>query len=97
MGNLLRSGRDVERVHAIIDRLVPPYRRTSEFRAYVIENPTWNAMAAPNGSVFVFTGLLDSMDDDEELVVAPLGVAIELYDLSRESACRCASECDNGD
>ncbi len=83
LGKLLRSGRDVERVHTIIDRLVPPYRRTSEFRAYVIENSAWNAMAAPNGSVFVFTGLLDGMDDDELAIILGHELVHTTYEHSR--------------
>lgn len=69
LGKLFEDGPDVERVRRIMDRLVPPSRRASEFRAYVIENDSWNAMAAPNGSVFVFTGLLRAMDDDEVAII----------------------------
>ena len=46
LGKLFEDGPDVERVRRIMDRLVPPSRRASEFRAYVIENDAWNAMAA---------------------------------------------------
>ena len=69
LGELFEDGPDVERVRRIMDRLVPPSRQRSEFRAYVIKNNAWNAMAAPNGSVFVFTGLLRDMDDDEVAVI----------------------------
>ena len=69
LGKLFEDGPDVERVRRIMDRLVPPSRQPSEFRAYVIKNDAWNAMAAPNGSVFVFTGLLRDMDDDEVAVI----------------------------
>lgn len=83
LGTLLRSGRDVERVDNLLHQLVPPYRRTSEFRAYVIENPAWNAMAAPNGSVYVFTGLLDAMDDDELAIILGHELAHTTYEHSR--------------
>ena len=69
VGKLFEDGPDVERVRRIMDRLVPPSRQPNEFRAYVIQNDAWNAMAAPNGSVFVFTGLLRDMDDDEVAVI----------------------------
>lgn len=69
LGKLFEDGPDVERVRRIMERLVPPSRRANEFRAYVIENDAWNAMAAPNGSVFVFTGLLRAMDDDEVAII----------------------------
>ena len=31
---------------------------------YVIENPEWNAFAMGNYSIYVFSGLLDALDDD---------------------------------
>lgn len=64
-GRLRTRGRDVERVRAIVDELVPPYLDPEDFRVYVVENDEWNAMAGPNGAIFVFTGLLEAMDDDE--------------------------------
>jgi len=33
-------------------------------RVYVIENKEWNAFAMGNYSIYVFSGLLDDMDDD---------------------------------
>jgi predicted Zn-dependent protease len=35
----------------------------------VIENKEWNAFAMGNYSIYVFTGLLDDMDDDEVAIV----------------------------
>jgi Zn-dependent protease with chaperone function len=35
----------------------------------VVENKEWNAMAAPNDSIYVFTGLLADLDDDEVAIV----------------------------
>lgn len=64
-GRLRTRGRDVQRVRAIVDELVPPYLEPEDFRVYVVENDEWNAMAGPNGALFVFTGLLEAMDDDE--------------------------------
>jgi Zn-dependent protease with chaperone function len=40
-----------------------------DFRVYVVENADWNAMAAPNRSIFVFTGLLQDLDDDELAII----------------------------
>lgn len=37
------------------------------FRFYVIENPTFNAFALPNGMVFVHTGLLAVLDNEAQL------------------------------
>jgi Zn-dependent protease with chaperone function len=69
IGALRESGPEVERVRRITDRLVPPDRDPGEFRVYVVENDAWNAMAAPNGSIYVFSGLLNDMDDDEVAIV----------------------------
>ena len=68
-GRLIEHGRDVRRVHAILDDLVPGYVDPEDFRVYVVDNEDWNAMAAPNGAIFVFSGLLDAMDDDELALV----------------------------
>ena len=59
----------MDRVRAITDSLVPPYRGREDFRVYVVANKEWNAMAAPNGAIFVFSGLLQDMDDDEVAIV----------------------------
>lgn len=68
-GRLRESGRDVERVRSITGHLVPPYLSVDDFRVYVVENEEWNAMAAPNRSIYVFSGLLRDMDDDEVAIV----------------------------
>ncbi len=68
-GELLQEGPQVERVRSIAAKLTPPYLTPNDFRVYVIENEEWNAMAAPNRSIYVFSGLLDDMDDDEVAVI----------------------------
>jgi Zn-dependent protease with chaperone function len=84
-GRLLDSGPEVERVQAILRDLVPPYRRSEEFRVYVVENPDWNAFAGPNGSIYVFTGLLENMDDDEMAVILGHELAHATYEHSRRA------------
>jgi hypothetical protein len=69
IGRLLERGPEVDRVRTITDGLVPPYRSRDDFRVYVVTNKEWNAMAAPNGAIFVFSGLLNDMDDDEVAIV----------------------------
>ena len=69
IGKLLREGEQVDRVRRIAADLTPPYLQPEDFRVYVIENSEWNAMAAPNRSIYVFSGLLEDMDDDEVAVV----------------------------
>jgi len=68
-GALREDGPQVERVRRIAERLVPPSHDADEFRVYVVDNEEWNAMAAPNGAIFVFSGLLEAMDDDEVAIV----------------------------
>ena len=68
-GRLSEDGPEVERVRRITGRLVPSYLRPDDFRVYVVENKDWNAMAAPNRSIYVFSGLLKDMDDDEVAIV----------------------------
>jgi Zn-dependent protease with chaperone function len=69
IGRLYEDGPRVERVRRIVDSLLPPYLRPEDVRIYVIENKEWNAFAMGNYSIYVFTGLLDDMDDDEVAIV----------------------------
>jgi Zn-dependent protease with chaperone function len=68
-GRLSEDGPDVERVRRITRKLVPAYLRPEDFRVYVVENKDWNAVAAPNRSIYVFDGLLRDLDDDEVAIV----------------------------
>lgn len=69
VGRVYESGPQVRRVERVLDRVIPPYVDRAYYRAYVVDNDEWNAMAMANGSVWVFTGLLDAIDDDELAVV----------------------------
>jgi hypothetical protein len=69
IGRLHDAGPDVERVRAIVDGLIPPYLDPDAVRSYVIDNEEWNAFAMGNYSIYVFSGLLDDMDDDEVAIV----------------------------
>jgi hypothetical protein len=69
IGRLYEDGPEVERVRWIMDALVPPYLDPDSIRVYVIDNDEWNAFAMGNYSIYVFTGLLDDMDDDEVAIV----------------------------
>ncbi|MGH9324431.1 MAG: M48 family metalloprotease [Vicinamibacteria bacterium] len=84
-GELLTSGPEVDRVRTMAERLTPPYLDAEEFRVYVIDNEEWNAMAAPNGSIFVFKGLLNDMDDDEVAIVLGHELAHATHEHSRRS------------
>jgi Zn-dependent protease with chaperone function len=69
VGKLVESGPQVERVRRIVDNLLPEYIPRESVRCYVIQNKEWNAFAMGNYSIYVFTGLLDDMDDDEVAIV----------------------------
>ena len=84
-GRLYTSGPEVERVRGILKRLVPGYLESRAFRIYVVENREWNAMAAPNDSIYVFTGLLNELDDDEVAIVLGHELAHATHEHSRKS------------
>jgi Zn-dependent protease with chaperone function len=69
VGTLVTEGPQVDRVRRIVDGLLPPYLDPDGVRVYVIENKEWNAFAMGNYSIYVFSGLLNDMDDDEVAIV----------------------------
>ncbi len=85
-GRLREHGREVRRVRRILDDLVPPYLDPGDFRVYVVDNRDWNAMAAPNGALFVFSGLLEAMDDDELALIVGHELAHATHEHARRQA-----------
>jgi Zn-dependent protease with chaperone function len=83
VGRLHDNGPRVERVRRIVDRLVPPYLRPEDVRVYVIDNPEWNAFAMGNYSVYVFSGLLEDLDDDEVAMVLGHEIAHATHEHTR--------------
>ena len=83
-GRLYTRGERVDRVRGILDRLIPGYLAERDFRIYVVENKEWNAMAAPNDSLYIFTGLLDDMDDDEVAIILGHELAHATHEHSRK-------------
>ena len=69
VGKILEGGPAVNRVNRILDRVRPSYVSADALRLHVVQTPVWNAMAMGNGAVWVFTGLLNDMDDDEVAIV----------------------------
>ncbi|HET9210392.1 MAG TPA: M48 family metalloprotease [Thermoanaerobaculia bacterium] len=54
----------------VVDRLNPPAMAANtavHYKVRVIEDPTLNAFAYPHGSIYVHTGLLARMEDEDEL------------------------------
>src|SRR6476620_10859241 len=69
IGDILESGPYVDRARKIIDKLRPSYVPANALRVRAVKTDEWNASAMANGAVWVFTGLMDSMDDDEMALV----------------------------
>jgi Zn-dependent protease with chaperone function len=69
IGDILESGPYVDRARKIIDRLRPPYVPAEALRVRVVQTDEWNASAMANGAIWVFSGLMDAMDDDEMAIV----------------------------
>ncbi len=87
-GELQTEGPQVDRVRGITETLLPDYVDPEAVRVYVVDNPEWNAMAAPNYSIYVFSGLLDDMDDDEVALVLGHEIAHATHEHSRRQAGR---------
>jgi hypothetical protein len=73
-------------VRNIMARLLPPYVRPDRIRVRLVENEQWQAMAMPNGAVWVFTGLLRDMSNDEVAIVLGHELAHYTYEHSRKKA-----------
>ncbi len=69
LGALSTSGPEYDRSRKILDRLLPPYVAPADVRLYVVDNREWNAFAMANFAIFVHSGLLADMDDDEVAIV----------------------------
>jgi Zn-dependent protease with chaperone function len=69
VGRLRTDGPEVARVRRVVENLCPPYLEPPSFRVYVIDNKEWNAFAMGNYSIYVFSGLLRDLDDDEVAIV----------------------------
>ena len=88
-GNLLRLGAITQRgphyarAREILDRLLPPYLSPDDVRLYVVVNPEWNAFAMANFAIYVHSGLLADMDDDEVAIVLGHEIAHATLEHSR--------------
>ena len=86
IGALIERGPQVDRCRKIVDRLLPSYVDPKQVRVYVVDNPEWNAMAMANFSIYVFSGLMKDMDDDELAIVLGHELAHATYEHSRRQA-----------
>lgn len=86
LGNLKTTGPEVDRVRTIVDRVAPPYIDRKNIRVYVVENPEWNAMAMANYSIYVFSGIMKDLDEDELAIVLGHEIAHATQEHSRKQA-----------
>lgn len=83
VGRLLETGPQPDRVRQIVRRVAPPYLSVDRLRMHVVDTKEWNAMAMGNGAIWVFTGLLKDMDDDEVAIVVGHELAHYTHEHSR--------------
>lgn len=83
IGGLVSQGVALDRVQRIVRRVTPPYIDSSSLRVHVVQTATWNAMAMGNGAIWIFTGLLNDMDDDEVAIVIGHELAHYTHEHSR--------------
>ena len=69
IGDILESGPYVTRARRIMNRIRPSYVPASALRVRAVKTDQWNASAMANGAIWVFTGLMDALSDDELAIV----------------------------
>jgi Zn-dependent protease with chaperone function len=86
VGALITQGPQVDRARRIIDRLLPAYIDPKQVRIYIVDNKEWNAMAMANFSIYVYSGLMADMDDDELAIVLGHELSHATQEHSRKQA-----------
>lgn len=88
IGRIVETGPQVERVRRILDRLRPPHLKPEALRVRVVDTKEWNAAAMGNGALWVYSGLVESMSDDELAVILGHELAHYSHEHSRRQAKR---------
>jgi Zn-dependent protease with chaperone function len=83
IGWMFDSGPKVDRARRIVDGVLPPYVDPSQVRVYVIENKEWNAFAMGNYSIYLFSGIMEDLDDDELAIVLGHEIAHATHEHTR--------------
>ena len=86
VGKVLTAGPQVARVRRIAEQMLPPYVPASKIRVHVVATKDWNAAAMGNGALWVYTGLIDEMSDDELAIVLGHEIAHYTHEHSRRGA-----------
>jgi hypothetical protein len=88
IGDVSSSGPRVDRARWLVDKMAPPYVPRDRLRIYVIDSREWNAMAMGNGAIWVFSGMMDDMSDDQLAIVVGHELAHYTHEHSRRQARR---------
>jgi Zn-dependent protease with chaperone function len=88
IGEVADEGPEVDRVRGLVNKLAPPYVSRDNLRVYVIDNKEWNAMAMGNGAIWVFSGIMRDMPDDQLAIVVGHELAHYTHEHSRRQARR---------
>lgn len=86
IGRIVTSGPEVARVRRIMNRLLPPYIKPNSIRVRVVETKEWNASAMGNGAIWVYSGLLRDMSDDELAIILGHELAHYTHEHTRRNA-----------
>lgn len=88
IGAVAESGPAVDRARRLVNRLAPPYVSRDQLRVYVIDNDEWNAMAMGNGALWIYSGLMRDLPDDQLAIVVGHELAHYTHEHSRRQARR---------
>jgi Zn-dependent protease with chaperone function len=86
IGKIVESGAKADRANRIMSNLVPPYVSLEDLRVRVIETEEWNASAMGNGAIWVYSGLMEEMSDDELAIILGHELAHYTHEHSRRGA-----------
>ncbi len=86
IGKIVNSGPAFDRARRITNRMLPPHVPQDRVRVHVVETKEWNAAAMGNGAVWVYTGLINDMNDDELAIVIGHELAHYTHEHSRRGA-----------
>ena len=59
--------RYTRRVEFVLRRLLAVAPNAEHWQVYILPVPEWNAMTTPGNFIYVYTGLLDELQDDDEV------------------------------
>ncbi len=86
IGQIVSYDDRVLRVEKILAKLKPSYLVAGEVRVHVVETRLWNASAMANGSIWIYSGLMDAISDDELAIILGHELAHYTHEHSRRSA-----------